>query len=220
MDMPTRRGWADDFDNVMLDPSLLVGERALGRVAGERGLRTEEIHVLVPSGFLALLEDQPSGAPLTAAWRFFLGGAFSASPSSILETLSALRASPFEIPPEADESLVRFRPQDAIRGRYLQDSYLVRVLQEEVAYLATQSVILARMRKVFDTLVKGGCIAWEGIDQHLVEPLASRIRRIGWRRVARKAAVGLSEVWAVGNLPHPWPQILGSAAVVFFLLDP
>ncbi len=174
----------------------------------------------MPASFLRLLEERGAEAAVLPSWQFFLGNAYPSSPEEILVGTRNLAIAPFEVPPDASEAVQRFRASDELPRRFQQDPYLKEILQEEVAFLATQSIVLARIKRAFDALRLGGSIAIEGADNYLLSPIREKVRRLGWKRFARKAAVGMSEVWAISSLPSPLREVFTSAVVVFFILDP
>lgn len=211
---------ATERDAVLLDPSILVSRSALAKL--QRGaVEWAETHprYLVPLSFVRLLNEQGPDAVNAPAWRYFAGYVAPASPETILSSLGRMQVSTYGAPSERPETLRRFSASHGLPRTVRNDTYVVSVIDEEASFLAAHSIILARVQKAFDALVKGGLVAVSGLENYLSREIIDRLKRYGWRRLCKNVAVPLAGVWGSSQLPTPWREILGST-VVFVRVDP
>src|SRR5437773_2740819 len=118
---------AEEWEHILLDPSLLVSRVRLAMLREEPGaIEDQEVaaHYFVPQGFVEMLNQLQEDAVNARGWRYFAGSVAPSSPTEILSTLRRMRVSPFEGPGQRPENLSNFDARKGLSGAYGRDEYL------------------------------------------------------------------------------------------------
>ncbi len=188
--------------DVMLDPSLLVSERALGRIRDADVLEAQTQATLdripsapstgdlwVPATFVERISsaERPDLRSSTF-WSFYQGQATASKVGSITETLETN-----EIERYAEDARDgRVEPSAGIEDT--EDSALSAMLEETYSFLASQGVLLSRTGRSLDVLRDGGVPVIDLGDADLNDETATVLTDIGYRNPASIAAFGLHNV--------------------------
>jgi len=188
--------------DVMLDPSLLVSERALRRIRDSDTLEAQTQATLnripsapstgelcVPATFVEWISsaEQPDIRNSTY-WSFYQGQAAASEVSNITGTLEVNEIERYTR--EATEG----RADPSLKTEDKEDSALSAMLEETYSFLASRGVLLSRTGRSLDVLRDEGVPVIDLGAADLNDEPETVLTDIGYRNPASTAAFGLHDV--------------------------
>lgn len=214
----------DPIDSVLLDPSLFMSPRSVEALSVGIGRKVEGLKVLIPSEFVAALQEAQSFERLLPFWTFWGGRRTGPSLKSVTGVVNNLLATdqlvPYQHRIDTEERGLLDSFRAALpRGR-ARDPLTARILFEELDYLRSHSTVLGRSRRMYDALVAAGSIVVQFGEQHVPPDVLAKLKRLGWKRIVTKVGIGLG-ISIPGFVFDPaWVFVAGPLNTVIGLLDP
>lgn len=220
----------DERAKVMLDPSLLLVERSLSDVANNLNRLSEYFSFHVSNHFYNILHE---GKPDSASIDYFRY-------TSKLGNIDRLKW----FLEENREYILRYKMPDwasseykdaygaislSLSAKYRYDKDLCNVIFEELYFLATQSWLVARTKRLFNMFIRGGAASLEygemifdnAVRRTIQMPLTEIVERAHRLRAIGKWSAMAAPVATI-PLPINMQIIVGIGSLIanFILIDP
>jgi hypothetical protein len=192
--------------DVLLDPSLVVANRSLERLADSTVFASQTQATLgrtpteprlgdlyVPATFHELLSGgEQSAVQKTDVWDFYRGQSEAAFPADVLDLLSGNSVDVFAGEPAQFD----LRSTNALNNPSRKEQ-LMDILGEEFSFLQSGGIILARTAVAFETFRDAGVLTIDVGRAELAPELRETLTGIGYRDPAGVCAFGISTAGSV-----------------------